>query len=281
MAESGTPATDTGAPTDGTSAAAVVAPTMSSPAAPAPTPKSTQPQVEILSPLPKSEDTAPATPPPTATPPAADWEKRYKDAQASYTKSQQEQVELRERLARVEGAQSAQQAQAQQPSQTPYWDTPEFQERYQALADDSPAKAEAYAAQMQEQHFAQIVYGMQAQQDAKFAAMVAAATNPERAKVQDTLNALTRDVQGFGGLPAEMQLQLAKAAHANTDADEAGETVIPPASSPAGTGIPAPTVDTGDEYAKSVKAMSDKIFGPPPGSEPQALYPTYQPLRRG
>lgn len=260
MADSST-APDTSTNGEGTPAPAAPAPVT---ADPQPVIAAKQPQPQIVAPL-KKEDTPAATPDAKATPPVDDgkFEERYKELQGAFTKSRQEASELKERLARVEGAQSVQQQQSEQPpAATAPWDDETWMQTYSTLQDEDPGKAAVMFANAQADYTARMIVASEGIVSEQIMQRVAQVMNPERVELQDELDELSK-VAGFEKLDLSAQLAVAKAVHAKTAAQE--QAALTPPSSPAGTGTQPPADDAADVYMQKVQAQANAM-GALPGT---------------
>ena len=273
MADSGMVDVDTSAIGSRTPDASVPAPVATVVADPQTAPKSTRLRDEPLS-APVKADTAAVIPPPDAKPPQ-DWEKRYKDVQSAFTKSQQDAVEMRERLARIEGAQSVQQTTQQAPPQPkPFYEDESWMAQYKAIEDEDPVQAARMMATAQEQRLAQMTLGRDEYLMAQMEKKLEARTNPERLKLQDSLSELVGH-KWFQALDDNAQLEAARDWQASKGTEKpVSDTVVAPVTSIGGTGMAAPPRDTADALARKTAELSARM-GPLPGTTQDSVNPTF------
>jgi len=237
-------------------------------------PKSTRLRDEPLSAPVKTDTANDTTPLPDAKPPQ-DWEKRYKDVQSAFTKSQQDAVEMRERLARIEGAQSVQQTTQQAPPQPkPFYEDESWMAQYKAIEDEDPVQAARMMATAQEQRLAQMTLGRDEYLMDRMEKRLEARTNPERLKLQDSLSELVGH-KWFQALDDNAQLEAARDWQASKGTEKAAsDTVAAAATSIAGTGIAPPPRDTADALARKTAELSARM-GPLPGATQDSVTPTF------
>jgi len=217
--------------------------------------------------------------------------KRVTDTEAALKARQAELTRVNQKIAAAEAVQEQMKALrdatlAQKGDTEPqdYLADKTWHERYNERATEDPATAATELLMRERQQSdSRLVALLEARDNALLArarAIVGEATNPERAAMSDTLAKLNGEIPGFGALPSDTQMAMAKAfrkASGNGGATVKSQTLKPSAGSQGGTG--RRVVETKNPKAEREAAAAQRaksIFGGRMDDD-EALYPMGKP----
>jgi len=195
----------------------------------------------------------------------ADTDAALKAKQADLTRTSQELAKLDAELtARRAALDELSKARDRASKPTEMVDPMEDKAFREKLSDLDPIEAQIAIARAERRYLAGILESRDAALKDEFGRTLSARTDPERAKLSDTISELSGKAW-FANLDPAQQLQAARDYAAAKPKGDDADTFDPPATSPAGTGrSPGRAQETADERQARLREAAAREFGPAP-----------------